>query len=136
MIQQENIHYLISDSIYIALVIDKEKELRYSLVHSSSNLGSNYDSTRTWKGSIYYLISGSIWLQSWLYLLLASTWKIDTSIYIWVTTMIQEGRWEIESRLYSWLTRRRNLDTLYYIWIPIWVLTMIRRKREVESRLH
>ena len=59
MIQQENIHYLISDSIYIALVIDKEKELRYSLVHSSSNLGSNYINKEEERKYTYYLISDS-----------------------------------------------------------------------------
>ena len=40
MIQQENIHYLISDSIYIAIMIVKKKEDRYFHVH----LSSNYDS--------------------------------------------------------------------------------------------
>ena len=43
------------DRTQIALVTDKEMEVRYSLVDSSSN----YDSTRRRKGSIYYLVSDS-----------------------------------------------------------------------------
>ena len=122
MIQQENIHYLISDSIYIALVIVKEKEVRHSLLHLSSNYdsqGREYLSDLLLfcitQNNIYFFLTRLQYSLLYRYRLscltseMQSRYHIYTLMYIlvsiWIPTMIRQGRCEIESRLYLLSTR-------------------------------